>query len=78
MRNLEGDDQAKTKNTHYGIALGRSHNHGSLLALSPGTRLGVYEVIAQIGEGGPASARVTQNQRELRRGLAEARETGCK
>ena len=27
------------------------------MSLTPGTRLGVYEVTAQIGEGGPAFAR---------------------
>jgi hypothetical protein len=35
------------------------------LALTPGTRLGVYEITAQIGEGGPASARVVQCPGEL-------------
>jgi hypothetical protein len=45
------------------------------LAPTIGTRLGVYEITAPIGEGGPASARVTCDEGKLRRGLAEAKET---
>ena len=41
------------------------------MALIPGTRLGPYEIAAQIGEGGPASVRLTS--RELRRGLVVAK-----
>ena len=37
------------------------------MALSPGTRLGPYEIAAQIGVGGPASVRLTSG--ELWRGL---------
>jgi hypothetical protein len=40
------------------------------MSLAPGSRLGPYEVTAQIGVGGPASARVT-DVRELRRKLGE-------
>ena len=43
------------------------------MALTAGDRLGPYEVTAQIGKGGPASARGTRSVGELRRGLAEAR-----
>jgi hypothetical protein len=41
------------------------------MALSIGSRLGPYEVLAKLGEGGPAFARA-EVTRELRRGLAEA------
>ena len=41
------------------------------LALAPGTRLGVYEITAQIGEGGPPP--LACDAGELRRGLAVAR-----
>jgi len=36
-----------------------------------GTRIGAYEVVAQVGVGGPASVRARMT-RELRRGLADA------
>jgi len=39
----------------------------------PGTRLGPYEILSSLGEGGPASAR-GGTPRELWRGLAEAKE----
>ena len=42
------------------------------MSLVAGTRLGPYEILAPLGEGGPASARV-EDPCELRRGLAEAR-----
>jgi hypothetical protein len=42
------------------------------MSFATGTRLGLCEVVAPLGEGGPASARV-EGPRELRRGLAEAR-----
>ena len=42
----------------------------SPVALTPGTRIGVYEVTAQIGEGGPPS--LAHEASELRRGLAVA------
>jgi hypothetical protein len=41
------------------------------MSLHPGTRLGPYEIAAQIGEGGPALAR-NGFTGELRRGLAVA------
>jgi hypothetical protein len=41
------------------------------MALAPGARLGPYEILAPLGAGGPAFARV-EVTRELRRGLAEA------
>lgn len=41
------------------------------MALSSGTRLGSYEILAAIGAGGPAFAR-GPIMNELRRGLAEA------
>jgi hypothetical protein len=41
------------------------------MALSPGARLGPYEIQLAIGAGGPAFARA-EVARELRRGLAEA------
>ena len=44
------------------------------MALSPGLRLGVYELREIIGAGGPASARAESQARELQRGRAEARE----
>jgi hypothetical protein len=40
------------------------------LALTPGSRLGVYDIIDQIGEGGPPSLALELS--ELRRGLAVA------
>jgi hypothetical protein len=40
--------------------------------LASGTRLGSFEVLVQIGAGGPASARA-EFTGELRRGLAEAK-----
>jgi hypothetical protein len=43
------------------------------MALSPGTRIGAYEITGLIGAGGPASARESI-RRELRRGLAVAKE----
>jgi hypothetical protein len=43
----------------------------AVLALTPGTRLSPYEILAPLGAGGPAFARV-QSRRELWRGLAEA------
>lgn len=42
------------------------------MALSAGTALGLYEIVAPLGAGGPASVRATDAARELRRGLAEA------
>jgi hypothetical protein len=46
------------------------------LALTPGTRLGVYDLTAPIGEGGPSPlARAT---RELRRDRAEAKVMRCR
>src|SRR5436190_22946007 len=42
------------------------------MSLNAGSRLGPYELVAPLGEGGPASARGT-GTRELRRGLAVAR-----
>ena len=44
-------------------------------AMTVGNKLGAYEIIAKLGEGGPAPARVKGNRRELRRGPAEAQET---
>jgi hypothetical protein len=41
------------------------------MSLAPGSRLAAYEIVAAIGAGGPASARVVVLG-ELRRGLAEA------
>jgi hypothetical protein len=41
------------------------------LALTSGTRLGVYDITAPIGAGGPAFAR-SDFEGELRRDLAEA------
>jgi hypothetical protein len=44
------------------------------MALTSGTRLGLYEILGKLGEGGPAFAdRSLRSQ--LRRGLAEAKET---
>ena len=42
------------------------------MTLEQGTPLGSCQVLAPNGTGGPASARVTEPSRELRRGLAEA------
>lgn len=42
-------------------------------ALTPGTRLGPYEILAAIGAGGPAYVR-GRVVRELWRGLAEAKQ----
>ena len=42
------------------------------MSLTPGPRLGVYEITAPIGEGGPASARLVLAMCELWRGLAVA------
>ena len=39
-----------------------------------GARLGAYEIISTLGSGGPASVRIWPIVRELRRGLAEAKE----
>ena len=47
------------------------------MSLTPGTRLGPYEVTAQIGAGGPAFAR-GEIARELRRGLAVAQLGGVR
>jgi hypothetical protein len=44
------------------------------VALSPGARLGPYEVLSALGAGGPASVRAGLVVRELRRGLAEAKQ----
>ena len=44
------------------------------MTLSPGTRLGPYEILAAIGAGGPASVRRPVATCELRRGLAEAQQ----
>ena len=44
------------------------------MALSGGTRLGPYEILAAIGAGGSASVRGILRIRELRRDLAEAKE----
>jgi hypothetical protein len=41
------------------------------LALIAGRRFGAYDILTQIGAGGPASAR-SDFEGELRRGLAEA------
>jgi hypothetical protein len=43
----------------------------AFMSLSPGTRLGPYEIQLAIGAGGPVFAR-SEVARELRRGLAEA------
>ena len=43
------------------------------MSLATGTRLGPYEIVDQIGAGGPASARGVDLSRELCRGLAEAK-----
>jgi len=43
-----------------------------MLALTPGTRLGPYEILDAIGAGGPPS--LGRNSYELRRGLAEAKQ----
>jgi hypothetical protein len=43
------------------------------MSLSPGVRVWPYEIVALLGSGGPAFARV-DDQRELRRGLAVAKE----
>ena len=40
------------------------------MALTPGTRVGVYDLTAPIGEGGPPS--LAHDSSELRRGLAVA------
>ena len=45
--------------------------------LSPGTRFGPYDVLAAIGAGGPAFARLLDADDELRRRLAEAKEPRC-
>jgi hypothetical protein len=45
--------------------------------MKPGTRLGPYEIVGTLGAGGPASARVNPDDGELRRGLAEAKESRC-
>jgi hypothetical protein len=47
------------------------------MPLAVGTRLGPYEILSVLGAGGPASARVKE-QRELRRGLAGAKESRWK
>jgi hypothetical protein len=44
------------------------------MPIASGTTLGVYEIAAALGAGGPASARGYQSRRELRRGLAAAKE----
>jgi hypothetical protein len=41
------------------------------MTLLPGTRLGHYDIVAPLGEGGPARAR-GRIMNELRRGLAVA------
>jgi hypothetical protein len=43
------------------------------MPLDAGFRLGPYEILAPLGAGGPASAR-GESRRELRRGLAVAKE----
>ena len=47
------------------------------LTLTPGTRLGPYEIVAPLGVGGPAFAR-GEIARELRRGLAVAQLGGVR
>ena len=43
------------------------------MPLNPGTSLGPYQIVAPIGQGGPASVRGDMAIRELWRGLAEAK-----
>ena len=43
----------------------------------PGQRLGPCTIVVLIGAGGPAFARRVDNDGELRRGLAEAKEWRC-
>ena len=45
--------------------------------IQPGQRLGSYTIVEFIGAGGPAFARRVDNDGELRRGLAEAKEWRC-
>jgi hypothetical protein len=47
---------------------------GRMKSLAPGDRVGPYEVLAALGAGGPASVRAQFVTRELRRGLAEAKQ----
>ena len=43
------------------------------MAISVGSKVGPYEIVSQLGPGGPASARGAV-RRELQRGLAVAKE----
>lgn len=52
-------------------ARGRQSRLYSPITLSPGARLGPYEILSALGVGGPVSVRGDVGMRELRRGLAE-------
>jgi hypothetical protein len=54
-----------------GAFVERYNSPAAHMSLTP-TRLGPYEIVARIGAGGPASVRLCNAGRELRRGLAEA------
>jgi hypothetical protein len=48
------------------------------MSLRAGERIDPYEILAPLGAGGPAFARVDNDNGELRRGLAEAKERRCR
>jgi hypothetical protein len=44
------------------------------MPLDTGSTLGVYGILGSLGAGGPASVRAQRTGREVRRGLAEAKQ----